>query len=118
MSTRDKVEAMVRGLREGKLLEMFEMHSADDVVLSENGVDTHVGKAAARVVMQDLVDTHEVERATVGNVIVDGDTAAVEWTFTLTPRAGGPTRSRHQCTVQTWRDGKIVRETHYYHDQA
>jgi ketosteroid isomerase-like protein len=114
VSTRDKVEALVRGVREGKLLEMFELHCAEDVVLSDNADQTWVGKPAARAVVQAFVDAHEVRRATVGNVIVDGDTAAVEWSFVLAPRAGGEAFSRHQCSVQTWRDGLIVRETRYF----
>ncbi len=51
--------------------------------------------------------------AQVGRTIVDGDHAAVEWSFDLTFK-GGNRVTMQQVSVQTWKDGKIVREDFFH----
>lgn len=113
MSKRDNVQAVIDGILTGRSLEVFDAYYADDVVMSENGKDERVGKAKNREYELEFLNNVEFHSAELGRVIVDGDNAAIEWTFEFTPKGGSRTVQR-QVAVQTWKDGKIVREVFYY----
>jgi len=114
MSINNQVQAVIDGVIAGKVLETFDAYYADDVVMSENRKDERVGKAANRKYeLQFLENVQEFHGAQVGRVIVDGDHAAVEWTFDITFK-GGNRVNMQQVAVQTWKDGKIVREDFYH----
>lgn len=114
MSTRENVKAVIDGILAGKILETFDKYYADDVIMSENRKDDRVGKAANRAYEEYFVNNFVFHGAKVGLVIVDGDTAAIEWTFELSPKAGGDRMVQSQVAVQTWKNGKIVREDFYH----
>ena len=113
MSIRDQVRAVVDGILAGDILGTFDRYYADDVVMSENGVDDRVGKAANREYEEAFVDGVTFHGAEVGEVLVDGDRSAIEWTLDFTPN-GGDRVVQKQVAVQRWRDGKVVRETFYH----
>ncbi|MGD9852839.1 MAG: nuclear transport factor 2 family protein [Nitrospirales bacterium] len=114
MSIKAQVQAVIDGIKAGKILETFDAYYADDVVMSENRKDERVGKAANRKYeIQFLDNVQEFHGAQVGRVIVDGDHAAVEWTFDLTFK-GGNRVNMQQVAVQTWKNGKVVREDFYH----
>ena len=113
MSTRANVQAVIDGILKGDILGTFDRWYADDVVMSENGEDERVGKAANRAYEEAFVNGVEFHGARVGAVVVDDDLAAVEWTFELTPK-GGERTVQKQVAVQTWKDGKVVREVFYH----
>ena len=114
MSIKTHVQAVIDGILAGKLLETFDKYYGDDVVMSENRKDERVGKAANRAYEQKFVENvQEFHGAQVGRVLVDGDHAAVEWTFDLTFK-GGNRVTMQQVAVQTWKNGKIVREDFYH----
>ena len=113
MSTRDDVQAVIQGILNGKILETFDAYYDDDVVMSENGSDERVGKAANRTYEEAFVSGVEFHGARVGEVLVDGDRAAVEWELEFTPK-GGERVVQRQVTLQTWKDGKVVREVFYH----
>jgi ketosteroid isomerase-like protein len=113
MSTRENVQAVIDGILAGKILETFDQYYADDVIMSENGVDERVGKATNRAYEEAFVNNVAFHGATVGRIIVEGDQAAVEWTFDLTPK-GGQRITQKQVSVQTWKGGRVVREDFYH----
>ncbi len=113
MSVREHVQAVIDGILKGEILETFDRYYADDVVMSENGADERVGKAANREYEEAFVKGVTFHGAEVGQVLVDGDRAAVEWVFDLTPHGGERVQQR-QVAVQVWRDGQISRETFYH----
>ena len=114
MSIKNHVQAVIDGIVTGKVLETFDAYYADDVVMSENKTDERVGKAANREYeIQFLNNVQEFHGAQVGRVIVDGDHAAVEWSFDITFKDGNRVEMQ-QVAVQTWKDGKIVREDFYH----
>ncbi len=113
MSIQDRVQAVIDGILKGEILETFDRFYADDVVMSENGAEERVGKAANRAYEEAFVNGVTFHGAEVGEVLVDGDRAAVEWTFDLTPDGGERTKQR-QVAVQVWKDGQIARETFYH----
>lgn len=113
MNVRSQVRAVIEGIQAGRILEVFDRYYADDVVMSENGIDERVGKAANRAYEEAFVDGTEFHGAELGAVIVDDDLAAIEWSFDITPK-GGQRIVQRQVAVQQWHDGKIVRETFYH----
>ena len=113
MSTRANVQAVVDGILKGDILGTFDRFYADDVVMSENGADERVGKAANRAYEEAFVNGVEFHGAEVGAVVVEGDRAAVEWTFEFTPK-GGERTVQKQVALQTWKDGQVVREVFYH----
>ena len=113
MRIQSNVQAVIDGIMKGEILETFDRFYADDVVMSENGVDPREGKAANRAYEEAFVNGVTFHGAEVGEVLVDGDRSAVEWTFDLTPNGGERVQQR-QVAVQVWRDGQVVRETFYH----
>jgi ketosteroid isomerase-like protein len=113
MSTRKHVQAVIDGILRGEILATFDRWYADDVVMSENGANERKGKAANRKYEEAFVNGVTFHGASVGRVLVDGDHAAVEWTFDLTPK-GGQRTTQKQVAVQTWRGGLVAREDFYH----
>ena len=81
--------------------------------MSENGADERVGGTANRDDEEAFVNGVEFHAAEVGTLVVGDEHAAIEWAFDLTPKGGERTVQR-QVAVQTWRDGKVVREVFYH----
>lgn len=114
MTIKSQVQAVIDGILAGKLLETFDQYYAEDVVMSENRLDERVGKSANREYEQKFVESiQEFHGAQVGRIIVDGDHAAVEWTFDLTFKGGNRVKMQ-QVAVQTWKNEKIIREDFYH----
>lgn len=114
MEVRKDVQAVIDGILAGRILDTFDRYYADDVVMSENGVEETRGKAANRKREEQFVANVTVHGASVGAVIIEGDKAAVEWSMDATPKGGDRTTMR-QVALQWWRNGKVVREV-FYHD--
>ena len=83
MSTRENVRAVIDGILKGDILGTFDRWYADDVVMSENGADERVGKAACRAYEEAFVSGVEFHGAELGSVLVDEEQAAIEWSFDL-----------------------------------
>lgn len=114
MSIKRHVQAVIDGILTGKILETFDTYYADDVVMSENRTDERVGKKVNREYeVQFLDNVHEFHGAQVGRVIVESEHAAVEWSFDITFKDGNRVKMQ-QVAVQTWKDGKIIREDFYH----
>ncbi|MEE8126185.1 MAG: SnoaL-like domain-containing protein [Nitrospirales bacterium] len=114
MSIKQHVQAVIDGILKGKVLETFDTYYADDVVMSENRKDERVGKGANREYeLKFLENVQEIHGAHVGRIIVEGGYAAVEWSFDITFK-GGNRVLMEQVAVQTWEDGKIIREDFYH----
>ena len=114
MSIQADVQAVIDGILAGKIVETFDQFYADDIVMSENGADERVGKAANRVYEEQFVNSiEEFHGASTGDVLIDGDKAAVEWTFDFTPK-GGERVIQKQVALQTWKVGKVIKEVFYH----
>ena len=113
MSIENQVRAVIDGILSGKILETFDEFYADDVIMSENGVDERKGKSINREYEEAFVNSVTFHGASVGEVLIDGNRAAIEWVFDLTPN-GGDRVEQKQVALQVWNDGKVVRETFYH----
>lgn len=114
MSIRNNVQAVIDGILAGAILDTFDTYYADDIIMSENRSEERVGKAANREFEEQFVNNVEFHAASVGAVIVEDDKAAVEWTLEFTPKGSTERVVQHQVAVQTWKDGKIIREDFYH----
>ena len=114
MSIRDDVYAVIEGTKAGKIIETFTKYYSDDIVMSENGEEERVGKAANLEYETYFENNFDLVDANVDRVVINGDHAAVEWTFGVRPKTGGDVAVRKQVAFQTWKDGQVIRETFYY----
>ncbi len=112
MDTRACVTALIAGIRAGRSLDVFDEFYADDVVMNWNGVHDRVGKEANREFREFFTHNVHFHAIDAASVLVDGDKAAIEWLYDVTP-PGGPRVHRKHVIVQTWKDGKIVRQDFY-----
>lgn len=114
MDNKARIQDLIEGLTSGRLLEVFDRYYADDVVMSENGEDdaNRYGKAKNRAYEEYFVANSEWFGARIGPVLADGEHTAYEMWMDLAFQ--GQRFQRTQWAVQTWRDGKIVREVFYY----
>ncbi|MEQ1505053.1 MAG: nuclear transport factor 2 family protein [Myxococcota bacterium] len=105
---------LLDGLGSGRLMEVFDKFYADDVVMMENNEPdpNRVGKAKNRAYEQYFADNAQWHGAKLGPVLADGEFTAYEMWMDLTFM--GQRMQRTQFAVQTWKDGKIVKEVFYY----
>ncbi|MBM4253827.1 MAG: ester cyclase [Deltaproteobacteria bacterium] len=98
----------------GKALEAFDSFYADDVVMQENDQAPTIGKKAnyEREVafFSAITDFRGAQVLSVG---CSADKTYVEWSFDYTHKEWG-VRKYHQVAVQTWKNGRIVKEQFYY----
>ncbi len=113
-TNRSNLQALIQGVTTGRLLEVFERYYDEDVVMSENGVhdEGRVGKAKNRAYEEVFVANAQWRGVKVGAVIADGNTTAYEMWMDFSIFGNDVTRT--QWAVQTWKDGKITKETFFY----
>ncbi|HEY7612414.1 MAG TPA: nuclear transport factor 2 family protein [Gemmatimonadales bacterium] len=114
MSTRERVQELVRYVQAGRIPEAIDEFYADDASMQENRQPPTVGKVANIVREQAFADSverwHEVSAR---SVAVDGDQVVIEWIFDYTTREGQRIRME-EIAQQRWRGGKIERERFFY----
>lgn len=113
MDTREHVMQLTEMVRTGRAEEAYRTYYAPDVQMQENN-------EAPRTSVQASIDRQN--QATAGvtvnefaprSITVDGDRAAIEWVIDITAPDGSRVHIE-EVAVQTWKDGKIVRERFYY----
>jgi ketosteroid isomerase-like protein len=99
---------------EGKALEAFDRYYHENVVMQENNNEPTVGKATNRK-REELFFSNIVEfrGAQPLQVTVGDNTTMVLWKYDYTHKERG-VRDYTQVSVQTWDDGKIIREQFFY----
>src|SRR3712207_5031535 len=114
MSTRERVQELVRYVQAGRLPQAIQEFYADGATMQENRQPPTVGKQAnlvREIAFGDSVEQwHEVSAR---SVAVDGDQVYIEWVFDYTKRDGQRVRME-EIAQQTWRDGRIERERFFY----
>lgn len=111
---RSAIEQVNQLVLQGKAMEAFDKFYADDVVMQENDNPPTVGKAPNRAREEEFFGkVTEFRGATIEAVTTGDDTSMVLWHNDYTHADWG-VRKYHQVAVQTWKDGKIVKERFYY----
>jgi ketosteroid isomerase-like protein len=101
-------------IQQGKTDEVFEKYYADDVMMQDNQHPPTIGKAANRQRIQDfLAGIVEFNKLELQSVAFGEDVIMSEWSEDWTHRDLGK-RVYNQVSVQSWKDGKVIREHFYY----
>ena len=114
MPTRERVNAFVAAVREGRFVEAIEEFYAPEATMRDNlgpvrgGRDVLVEHEAATLKRLNRMATHAV-----GPVLIDGDRVVVNWVFEMTT-PDGAVRRMDELALQTWRGDRIVEEQFYY----
>ncbi len=114
MPSRERVQALVNTVEQGKILDAVHEFYADDVTMQDNQNPPTVVKAANLIREEGfggvIAEVHE-NRAEL--LLVDGDRAVIHWIFDFTDK-----ESKHfrfdQIAMQTWRGDHIAAERFYY----
>ena len=112
------IEANVKNLNqlvlEGKMMDAFEKYYADDVVMQEINMEPTVGKDANRErEIKWLEGITDFRGAEVKNIAIRNNVSMVEWFMDYSHKKYGDVKMS-QVAVQTWEDGKIVKELFYH----
>lgn len=114
MPSRETVEAFVRDVLSNDHVGAIERWYAEDASMQENQGEPRVGRG----VLMDgeaktLARVAGVETELVAPPVIDGEQVAIRWRFTFTAKDGS-VRSIEEVAWQTWKDGKVWRETFFY----
>jgi hypothetical protein len=111
---RSNLMELLDGLGSGRLMQVFEKFYADDVVMMENAQPdpARVGKENNRKAEQYFAENAQWHGAKVGPVLADGPHTAYEMWMDFT--INGERHTTTQVALQTWKDGKIIKEVFYY----
>lgn len=105
-------------IMKGAILEAFEKHYAENVVMQENSAPPCAGKAANRIREQAFVDSvQQVHAITLLASVVGDGVSLSEWLLDLTFK-GGARAQLAQATVRRWNNNQVVSERFYYNKGA
>lgn len=114
MPSRERVEAFVAMVEDGRFVEAITRFYAEDASMQENLGRKLTGRQA-------LIDNETAALARNAIVarkgsiaLIDGDNVAVRWVFEMTPVGGGPTLVLDEIAWQRWSGDRIVDERFYY----
>lgn len=112
---KNDVENLAKMIKEGKILEGFEMYYADDVIMEEVGDTPRVGKEANRAYEEAFVNgiTEVRDMQILGIAYGDDGYVTMESSMDATHKDWGVMKMS-QVAVQQWKDGKIVHEKFYH----
>lgn len=114
MSAREKIEVFVAQVISGDHVGAIADWYADDATMQENQGQPRVGRQALMEgERRTLAGVAKVETELLSPVVVDGDRVAIHWRFTFT-QFDGKVRKLEEVAWQTWKDGKVWRETFFY----
>ncbi len=114
MPSRERVNAFVATVRQGRYVEAIAEFYAAEASMRENlaperrGRDTLIAHEKATLGSVDRIATVAAEP-----VIVDGNRVVIGWTFEFTGRDGS-VRRLSELALQTWRGDEIVEEQFFY----
>lgn len=113
MSIERRVQALVKLVEHGKMLDALSTFYADDVAMQENLNPPVVGLAANLERERAFFGSLTTLQFRAASVLVSGDRSAINWVFDYTT-ADGQRYHMDEIAVQTWRDGKIAHERFIY----
>lgn len=117
MSIKAHVLDLVRLVEAGRMLDALPEYYAHDVTMQENTAPPVAGLEANLARETAFFGSLLAAKFRAASVVVEGDHAAINWVFDYTTADG--TRYRmDEIAVQTWRDGKIVKERFIYDTAA
>lgn len=110
----NSVKDLITHIQQGKFMEAFEKYYDENVVMQENEQPPMIGKEANRHREVEFIsNTTGFENGKVEAIATGGDVAMIVWHYNYKHKEWG-TKNYKQVSVQTWKDGKIVKEQFFY----
>ena len=116
MSHLENAKDLYSKMYQGQMMEVFEKYYDDDVQIIEANGEVRNGKDVQRQALVDWVGSiEEIHGGGFGAITVseDGNTVCVESWADNTFKGMGRMKME-EVAVQTWKDGKIIKERFYY----
>jgi ketosteroid isomerase-like protein len=114
MPSRERVNAFVATVRQGRYVEAIADFYASDATMRENlgaprgGRDALIAHEKAVLASVERIVTTKADP-----VMVDGDRVVIGWRFEMTGR-DGTVRGLSELALQTWRGDEIAEERFFY----
>ena len=113
MDLRETVLHLTELVKTGQAEEAYRTYYAPDVQMQENNEPPRTSVQASIDRQNNAVAGTTVNEFAPRSITVDGDRVAIEWVIDITA-PDGSTVHVEEVAVQTWRDGKVVKERFYY----
>jgi hypothetical protein len=114
MPSRERVNAFVSAVREGRYVEAIADFYAPEASMQENMSPPRRGRdlliAGEKALLGQM---RQVVTRRASPVLVDGDRVVIGWEFEFTA-ADGAVRRPAELALKTWRDDRFVEEQFYY----
>ena len=113
MSIKSQVFGLIDLVEHGKMLEAMSAYYAQDVSMQENISPPTVGFAANYAREEAFYGSLLAVNFKLVSVVTEGDRAVLNWIVGYTT-ADGKQYRMDEIAVQTWRNGKIIKERYVY----
>ncbi|MFY9313953.1 MAG: nuclear transport factor 2 family protein [Burkholderiales bacterium] len=114
MPSRERVQAFVAMVEEGKYVEAIREFYTEDASMQENTEPPRTGRDRLIDHEWRMLSAHQVARTLPGSTFVlDGDRVVIHWTFEFT-RRDGKTFRMEELALQRWRGERIAEERFFY----
>lgn len=113
MDIRESVQKLTALVRAGKADEAYNTYYVPEVIMQENGEPPRTSLQASIDRQTQATTGVTVNEFAPRTIVIDGDHAAIEWVIDITTPDGSRIHIE-EFALQTWKDGKIVRERFYY----
>ncbi|WP_196895734.1 SnoaL-like domain-containing protein [Aureivirga marina] len=108
------VEELIQMVEEGKTLEAFEKFYHEDLVAQENQTEPRIGKEVGREFEANFVgNIEQIRTYKAVSTMIGSGVSAIAWEIDIDHKEWG-TVQMTEINLQTWKDGKIIRETYNY----
>ncbi len=114
MPSRERVEALIAMVEDGKYVEAIREFYTEDASMQENGEPPRAGRDRLIDHEWRMLGAHREARTLPGSAyVLDGDSVVVRWTFIFTRRDGTSFRME-ELALQRWRGDRIAEERFFY----
>ncbi len=113
MDTRESVLQLTELVRTGKAEEAYHTFYAPDVMMQENSDPPRTSLQASIDRQMQATAGVTVNEFAPRVIVAEGDHAAIEWVLDITAPDGSHIHVE-ELALQTWKDGKIIKERFYY----
>jgi hypothetical protein len=114
MPNRDRVQALIALVEQGKFVEALETFYAEDASMQENTAPPRRGLAKLVAHERRVMAAYKETRGRhLDEPLVQGDRVVIHWLFEF-ETASGVTVTLDELAYQLWRGDKVVAEQFYY----
>jgi ketosteroid isomerase-like protein len=114
MPSRERVQALIAMVEQGKYIEAIREFYAEDASMQENQEPLRAGRDRLIDHEWRMLEAHKEARTLPGSsFLLDGDRVAIHWTFVFT-RKDGTSFRMEELALQRWRGDRVVEERFFY----